>query len=62
MEYLKVQPWGLFYSLFIFNNLPNASNLNVTLFADDAILTCIDKNPNILQHKTNAELKKLKIG
>ena len=26
---------------------------------DDAILTCIDKNPNVLQHKTNAELKKI---
>ena len=32
----------------------------MTLFADDAIPTCIDKNPNILQHKTNnAELKKI---
>ena len=39
--------------------MPNASNLKVTLFADDAILTCIDKNPNTLQHKTNAELKKI---
>ena len=26
---------------------------------DDPILTCIDKNPNILQQKTNAELKKI---
>ena len=31
----------------------------MTLFADDVILTCIDKNPNILQHETNAELKKI---
>ena len=37
----------------------HASNLKVTLFANDAILTCIDKNPYILQHKTNAELKKI---
>ena len=48
--------------LIYINDLPNTSNLKVTLFADDAIPTCIDKNPNILQHKTNAELKKLKIG
>ena len=45
--------------LIYINDLPNASNLKVTLFADDAILTCIDKNPNTLQHKTNAELKKI---
>ena len=42
--------------LIYINDLPNASNLKVTLFADDAILTCIDKNPNILEHNTNAEL------
>ena len=48
--------------LIYINDLPNASNLEVTLFADDAIPTCIDKNPDILQHKTNVELKKLKIG
>ena len=41
------------------NDLPNASNLKVILFADNAILTCIDKNPNISQHRTNAELKKI---
>ena len=45
--------------LIYINDLPNASNLKVTLFADDAILICMDKNPNILQHKTNAELKKI---
>ena len=45
--------------LIYINDLPNASNLKVTLFADDVILTCIDKNPNILQHKTNAEVKKI---
>ena len=45
--------------LIYINDLPNASNLKVTLFADDAILTCIDKNPNILEHNTNAELKKI---
>ena len=39
--------------LIYINDLPNASNLKVTLFADDAILTCMDKKPNILQHKTN---------
>ena len=52
MEYPKVQPLSLFYSLFI-------SNLKVTLFADDAILTCINKNPNILENRTNAELRKV---
>ena len=45
--------------LIYINDLPNPSNLKVTLFADDAILKYIDKNPNILQHKTNAELKKI---
>ena len=59
MEYLKV---GSLLFLIYINDLPNASNLKVTLFADDAILTCIDKNPNILECKTNAELKKLKTG
>ena len=59
MEYLKVQPWGLFIFLIYINNLPNASNLKVTLFADDPILTHIDKNPNILKQKTDAELKKI---
>ena len=46
--------------LIYINDFLNASNLKVTLFADNAILTCIDKNPNILQHKTNAKLKKIK--
>ena len=45
--------------LIYINDLPNVSNLKVTLFANDAILTCIDKNLNTLQHKTNAELKKI---
>ena len=56
MEYIKV---GSLLFLIYINDLPNASNLKVTLFADDAILTCIDKNPNILECKTNAELKKI---
>ena len=45
--------------LIYINDLPNATNLKVTLFANDAILTCIDKNSNTLEHKTNAELKKI---
>ena len=45
--------------LIYINDLPQASNLQVTLYADDAVLMCKDKNPTLLQNKMNKELNSI---
>ena len=51
----------LLFSLYV-NDLPNASNLKTTLFADDTNLHISHKNINILQDKVSEEIKKLTSG
>ena len=46
--------------LMYINNLPQVSDLKITLFADDAVLTYTDKNPVTLQNRINDELQKIK--
>ena len=41
------------------NVLPQVSDLKITLFVDDAVLTYTDKNPVTLQNKINDELQKI---
>ena len=48
----------LLFSLYV-NDLPNASNLKTTLFADDTNLHISHKNINILQDKVSEEIKKI---
>ena len=48
----------LVFDLFI-NDIPQASNFSVRLFADDACLTLRDKDPKVLEIKANQELQKI---
>ena len=41
------------------NDLPEASNVQVKLFADDAVFTCTHKLPNQLEKIVNEELSKI---
>ena len=59
MEYLKVQSWDLFFFLFYINDLPNASNFETTLFADDTNLHLSHININSLQFRVQQEMKKV---
>ena len=51
----------LLFLLFI-NDLPQASNFDATLFADDANLHISHQNPDTLQIIVNEEIKKSKTG
>ena len=43
----------------VYNDLPLCSKFNTTLYADDTVLICSDKNINSLHLKTNEELEKI---
>ena len=49
---------GPFLFLVYINNLPLCSKFNITLYANDTVLICSDKNINSLNLKTNEELEK----
>ena len=45
----------------VYNDLPLCSKFNTTLYADDTVLICSDKNINSLHLKTNEELEKINL-
>ena len=59
MEYLKIQSWDLFFFLLNINDLPNASNSETTLFADDTNLHLSHININSLQSCVQQEMMKV---
>ena len=48
----------LFFLIYI-NDKPTVSNFNVTLFADDTVLTLTDTNIVNLKNKANSEIIKI---
>ena len=54
MKHLKVKPWSLFYLLFI-SMISKRIKHEKNPICSNAILTFIDKNPNILQHNSDRE-------
>ena len=61
MVYHKGLLWVHFLFLMYINDLTQVSDLKITLFADDAVLTYTDKNLVTLQNRINDELQKIKI-
>ena len=52
---------GPFLFLVYINDLPLCSKFNTTLYADETVLICSDKNINSLNLKTNEELEKINL-
>ena len=52
---------GPFLFLVYINDLPLCSKFSTTLYADDTVLICSDKNINSLNLKTNEELEKINL-
>ena len=52
---------GSFLFLVYTNDLPLCSKFNTTLYADDTVLICSDKNISSLNVKTNDELEKINL-
>ena len=52
---------GPFLFLVYINDLPLCSKINTTLYADDTVLICSDKNINSLNLKTNEEPEKINL-
>ena len=57
MQYLKIQDWDLFF--FLFNDLPNASNFETTLFANDTNLHLSHNTINSLKPNIQQEIIKI---